>query len=73
MTNEIRKKISNSMKGKPPGYFKKIECIKPDGSYSNFNSISSASRELGILITSINNCLTGRTKTSGGYKWRYTQ
>jgi len=35
-----------------------------------FYSISEASRTLGILITSINNCIKGRTKTSGGFIWK---
>lgn len=34
-----------------------------------FESIADASRELGILITSISNCVRGYSKTAGGYKW----
>lgn len=36
-----------------------------------FNSIIDASEKLGILKSSICNCLNGRSKTSGGYMWKY--
>lgn len=36
-----------------------------------YPSISEASRQTGISITSIHNCLTGRSKTSGGSVWKY--
>lgn len=36
-----------------------------------YPSISEASRQSGISITAIHNCLSGRSKTSGGYLWKY--
>jgi hypothetical protein len=36
-----------------------------------FENLASASRETGILKSAINNCLAGRSKTSGGFKWEY--
>ena len=36
-----------------------------------YESVISAAEDLGILTTSMCNCLKGRTKTSGGHKWRY--
>lgn len=36
-----------------------------------YPSIREAERETGILHSSISNCLHGKSKTSGGYKWRY--
>jgi hypothetical protein len=36
-----------------------------------YYSISQASRELSINLSSIVNCLKGRYKTSGGFKWKY--
>lgn len=38
-----------------------------------FESATVASKETGIGRTSINNCLTGRSKTAGGYIWRYME
>jgi len=36
-----------------------------------YESISSASREIGITVSNIVNCLHGKQKTAGGYKWKY--
>tara|TARA_R110000765_G_scaffold26628_5_gene64920 strand:- start:4980 stop:5624 length:645 start_codon:yes stop_codon:yes gene_type:complete len=36
-----------------------------------FESVSEASLELELLRTAIGNCLKGRSKSCGGYKWRY--
>lgn len=36
-----------------------------------FESVYEASEKLGITNTSIENCLKGRSRTSGGYKWKY--
>lgn len=36
-----------------------------------FESVYEASEKLGITNTSIQNCLKGRSRTSGGYKWKY--
>lgn len=38
---------------------------------NEFNSISEVARALKTTVTSIQNCLKGRSKTSNGYKWRY--
>lgn len=40
-----------------------------DGEKYYFPSINSASKELGILRTSISNNLKGLSKLAGGYKW----
>lgn len=36
-----------------------------------YDSLTLASKENDILITSMVNCLKGRTKTAGGFVWRY--
>lgn len=36
-------------------------------------NIASAAKENNICITSITNCLKGRSKTAGGFKWKYKQ
>lgn len=56
----------------------KLVCSKPVLQYdklNNFllkhNSINEAHRNTGILAKSISNCLRGKSKTSGGFIWRY--
>jgi hypothetical protein len=51
---------------------------KPIKQFSLFNiflkefpSTIQAARDLNILNTSINNCLTKKTRTAGGFKWEY--
>lgn len=36
-----------------------------------YDCISYASKELGILNSSISNCLKGRSNTAGGFEWKY--
>lgn len=36
-----------------------------------YNSVYEASELTGITNTAIENCLKGRSRTSGGYKWKY--
>ena len=40
---------------------------------NKFNSAVDAGNELGLNISGIRNCLRGRTKTSGGFKWVYNE
>jgi len=51
-----------------------LEVIQFDNSsefINDFKSISDASNSTGIKKTSIVNCLKGRSKTSGGFIWKY--
>lgn len=64
--SRLNKWISNE----PP--VRTVQQLSLDNELVNeFDSISSAARYLGTTVTSIQNCLKGRTKTSNGYKWRY--
>ena len=40
---------------------------------TTYESLTAASKETGISTGSISHCLTGRTKTAGGYKWDYVK
>ena len=40
---------------------------------ATFKSMSDAERETGIFRRSIRLCCQGKTKTAGGYRWRYTE
>lgn len=56
----------------------KLVCSKPILQYDKSNnfllkydSIKDAHRKTGILAESISNCLRGKSKTSGGFIWKY--
>lgn len=85
-SEETKRKISEAAKGRdmskaieasrkiPHDYIPKKAVIqyKLTGEIVNeFISINQASIETGIGRSSINNCLKGRSNTSGGYKWQY--
>ena len=48
-----------------------IQLDKNNNIIKKYKSIMDASRDTGILFVSISNCLRGKSKTSGGYKWDY--
>jgi len=55
-----------------PNHTKPIIRTGPCGKFSKkYKSIQAAADDLGILRTSLLNCLNGRVKTSGGFKWDY--
>lgn len=81
VSEETKKKISNSNKGKhrspstefKKGYSnikwrKKVLCIDTNILYE---SITSAFEDTNISISCISTCCSGKTKTAGGYHWRY--
>lgn len=50
----------------------RINCYTKKGEFvREFSSIREAARETGGKATAIGNCLKGRSKSSGGYKWSY--
>lgn len=49
-----------------------IQFDKNMNKLSEYASISEASKSTGILACDISNCIAGRLKTSGGYKWTYS-
>ena len=54
------------------GKSKKVNQYDLEGNFINqFRSGSQASRELGISVISISSCALGKTKTAGGFKWKY--
>lgn len=50
---------------------KSILCFKDKIFVKEFNSISEASRQLNLFISSISRILVGKQKTSGGYTFKY--
>lgn len=79
----LKKKKFNSCKGflwkykddETPISFKNGKAIfkidKNGNILDEYNNITEASKENNILITSITNCLKGRSKTAGGFGWIY--
>lgn len=59
--------------GSNSGSFKSISvcCIDGHGTCTRYPSISEASRKTGASYSSISNCIHGKQKTAGGYRWEY--
>lgn len=75
MSEEQKQLLSKSHKGKRMGKENQnAKAVKQYDKYGNFiklwGCISDASRELGISVTSISNCIKGLSKTSGGFIWK---
>lgn len=48
-----------------------IQISLDDHIIQNWDSITQASKDTGILVQSISSCLRGKSKTSGKFKWQY--
>lgn len=75
MSEEQKQLLSKSHKGKQMGKENhNAKEVRQYDKYGNFiklwECISDASRELGISVNSICNCIKGLSKTSGGFIWR---
>ena len=80
LSEETRKKMSEAKKGHTvseehkqklsAALSKKILCIEMNVIYP---SVSEASRQTGISQPNISSVCIGRTKTAGGYHWKYIQ
>jgi hypothetical protein len=67
--NYIKKSLNANAKR---AYSKKISQYTIGGKYiRDWDSISEASRTLGINISHITQCCKGREKQCGGFIWRY--
>ena len=74
-TEETKKKISKSLKGKflnRTNQSKNIQQFSKNGDYiESYPSIAEAARQTNINRKSINACCTGKYKSAGGYIWKY--
>lgn len=72
---EQRKKFSKSHIGKKKPFLEKAVCQMD--SYGNilatYRSSRQASESTGILRTAIANCIFGRSKSAGGFKWSHIE
>lgn len=64
---------AKNRKGKPSHNVTAIYSIDNNHNIIKYNSITEASQKTGILVTSIHNNLTKKSKTSGGLIWHYQQ
>lgn len=72
MPKGFSEKCSIRMKGKVPRNIKPvIKYDKHNLEISSFSSITEAANKNNISKTSINNCLCGKSKTAGGFVWKY--
>lgn len=68
-TEESKQKISKGNKGKNNKPI--LQYTLSNDLVREWESTTTASKKLGISITSINNALKGRSETAGNYKWFY--
>jgi hypothetical protein len=73
-TDERKKNMSASLFGKIRIDSKVvIKCDKSGKEIAQYNTLSIAARENKMLISSIMNCLSGRSNTANGYRWKIKQ
>lgn len=72
-TDEFKKAISDRQRGKPNIHsYKKVSKLSVDGTLiETYDSIKDASSRNSLLRTCICNCLSGRSKSAGGFLWKY--
>lgn len=77
LTDEHRKKISKSCKGKKinnKNANKPILQFDMDGNFiKKWNSVTEASKGVNRAICSISLCVRGLVRHSAGYKWKYNE
>lgn len=49
---------------------KAVYCVELD---KVFDSVSDAAAEIGVNVSRISECCSGKQKTSGGYHWKYAE
>lgn len=72
--NPLTKQHQSKGQMNRPDHSKRIAKLSLDNEIlCYFPSTRQAGRDTGILSSSIRNCLTGRSKTAGKYKWKYVE
>ena len=64
-------KIDKFFKIPPPNIKKVIQFTKADEPLQIYDSLTEASLKSKVSRTNISNCLSGLSKSAGGYKWKY--
>lgn len=75
ISEATKEKVRKAKLGKPllKRRVKILQYDKEDNFIKEWSGIVEASKELKLLHGSIDNCLAGKTKTAGGFKWKYKQ
>ena len=72
MPEEYKNRLSEKMKGRKRYNTKPvIQFNKNSEKIKDFSSVTEASKITGILISAIHQCLAGKSKSSGGFIWKY--
>lgn len=71
ITDQGRESISEKNKVNSLGNTNAAQPVMCLDTKVSYHSARDASRSLGILATSIQNCLSGRSKTAGKLTWKY--
>ena len=70
ISEDVKRKISNTLKGRESLLKKKIKQLDLQGNIINiFPSMTEANKMTNISITAISNVINGRAKTAGKYLW----
>lgn len=67
-SEEHRRKISESNKGKKPTRFRMVKCVETQKVY---DSIINAERDTGVKYQSISSVCRGKRGSAGGFHWFY--
>jgi len=68
---EIKETIEKYVKPESSSSKPILQLTKDDKVIKKFKSLTEAFKETGIKKTNISNCLTGLSKSAGGFKWKY--
>jgi hypothetical protein len=77
LRNEMAARINATIRPTPDArqskQIKKVARVAPDGTTTEYRSISEAARKNGVSFSAVSNCLRGISKTCAGYEWIYRQ
>lgn len=68
---DIKNQINKYFKPESVSNKAVIQLTKNGEEIIQYKSLSEVKQILGISVTNLCNCLTGRSKTAGGFKWKY--
>lgn len=74
LIEETKRKISQSLMKQAIENFDNVSLLQYDKNgilLSIYNNVREAQQATGINVNAINNCLGGRSKSAGGFMWRY--
>ena len=68
-----KRPVSKATPQKRDGRSHRVDMFTPDGKYiTTYNSMTEAAKKHSVSTNAIWLCCIGKTKTSAGYKWKYS-